>query len=266
MAVATSERGIYYNSSPQQDGRKPIWHESLVGLEIGVLLANPVYRRGEGIPRGDGSPVMVIPGFLSKDLDTDIFRDWLRRAGYDARSSGILLANTNPEIFEKGIVKEIDRAYKYTGKKTHLIGHSLGGIMVRAIAAKRPEKIKSVTTLGSPLYGEPEEIIDRSVLMLANWLIPILRDRDRLAQRKREISQSLRHKGVRMTSIYTKRDGVVDWRYCVDPDPDTENIEVTSSHAGLIFNHESYKHVGQILAKPQLADITDFTIFSRSVA
>lgn len=254
MATAL-EKGSHY--FPPVDGRKPLYHEALVGFEIAELLSSQEYL-GRNIPPGDESPVIVVPGFLSKDRDTSILRDWLRRIGYNSRSSGILFANINPEYYEESLIQEVDQMHDKTGKRVHLVGHSLGGIMVRAIAARRPEKTKSVTTLGSPLHGEPEEMIDPAVLSMANWLIPILRDRERLSQRKKEIAQSIGHRGVRITSIYTRRDGVVDWRNCVDPDLGTENIEVNGSHSGLIFNKDVYGQLGKILSKPQLAVVTQF--------
>lgn len=255
--VATSERGAYYNSPLQQDGRKPLWHESLVGFEIGHHFTSSVLLK-ESIPRGDGSAVIVVPGFLSNDSHTAALRDLLRKNNYDSRSSGILAANLNPERYEDGLVEEIDYVFAETHQRVHLIGHSLGGIMVRAIAARRPEKVKTVTTLGSPLFGEPEDIIAPAVLRAAEWWIPILRDRNRLEKRKQEVSQSLNHRGVRATSIFTRRDGVVDWRYCKDPNPENDNIEVTSTHMGLIFNRDVDRHLGKILSLPQLAEITDF--------
>ncbi len=265
MATARAERLDYLQTPPQQDGIQPVWYESLWGLEA-LEQATARFLGREKIPRGDGSAVIVVPGFFSNDQHTSPLRSELRSGNYDSRSSGIWFANLNPEAHEDGIIEEVDKAFADTGRKVHLIGHSLGGIMVRAVAARRSEKVKSVTTLGSPLHGEPEEIINPMVLKAAEWLIPILRDRSRLEKRKREIAESLRHKGVRATSIYTKRDGVVDWRACVDPDPGNENIEVVSTHIGLIFHRRVYGHIGEILKLPELGEITEYPIFSRPAA
>ncbi len=258
MAVPASERGAYYRTPPQ-DGRKPLWHEVLVGFEIGHHFTRSVLLK-ESIPRGDGSAVIVVPGFLSNDWHTAPLRDRLRKNNYDSRSSGIWAANLNPERYEDGLVEEIDYSFAKTHKRVHLLGHSLGGIMVRAAAARRPEKVKTATTLGSLLFGEPEDIIAPAVLKAAEWWIPILRDRNRLEKRKQEISQSLSRRGVRVTSIFTRRDGVVDWRYCKDPNPENDNIEVTCTHMGLIFNGEVDGHLGKILSLPQLGEIIEHPV------
>ncbi len=265
MATARAERLDYLQTPPQQDGRKPLWHESLVGLEIWNHLTSTVLLK-ESIPRGDGSAVIVVPGFWSNDSHTESLRNRLRRANYDSRSSGIKVANLNPESYEDRLVGEIDEAFAETHQKVHLLGHSLGGIVVRAIAARRAEKVKTVTTLGSPLFGEPEDIITPAVLKAAEFWIPIIRDRNRLEKRKQEISQSLSHMGVRVTSIYTKRDGIVDWRYCKDPNPENDNIEVTGSHMALIYNRDVDRHLGVILSLPQMGEIIEHPVFSRPAA
>jgi len=265
MAVATSERGIYHSIPPEQEGRKPIWHEMVWSLELGELLTNPVFR-GEGVPPGDRSAAIIIPGYLSNDFHTRRLRDWIDRMGYIAHPSDITIANIDPEASEGRLLSKVDEAYSATGKRVHLIGHSIGGIMARVIAARRAEKVRSVTTLGSPLFGEPEEIIAPTVLKAAEWSIPILRNRRRLEQRKQEISESLLHKGVRMMSVYTRRDGVVDWRYCVDQDLDTENVEVEGTHAGLIFNSQVYSRLGRFLSLPQLGEIKNFPASSKVAA
>lgn len=264
MAVA-AERSVYYQTPPQQDGRKPLFYEAFVGFDISQLLLSDVWR-GKDIPSGDGSSVIVIPGFGSKDLDTLVLRHWLKRIGYNGQSSGILLANTNPEYYEETIGEKVDTLAQDTNKKVHLIGHSLGGVVARLIALSRPEKIKSVTTLGSPLHGDFEQIVDPFILVAAKILIPILRDRERLNKRKKELSESLHNRGIRTTSIYTTSDGIVDWQSCVDPDPNTDNHEVSGTHAGLILNLEVYRHLGHVLNQPELQTIIDLPTFSKFAA
>lgn len=98
----------------------PIWQEMLVGIEMVYLRLSPVYW-GFGIPPGDGSAVVVIPGFLMTDLYLTEFRSWINRIGYKAYWSGIGVNADCPNLLIQQHLKEtIDRAYKETGRKVHL--------------------------------------------------------------------------------------------------------------------------------------------------
>src|SRR5690242_19266351 len=128
-----------------------IWKEALFGAELLLLHASPVYY-GLGIPRGDGSAVVVIPGFLGSDFYLSHLHAWLGRIGYRAYLSGIGLNAECPNLLIRTKLRQtIDNAHKEThGRKIHLIGHSLGGIIARSVAAQYPGKVASVVTLGSP--------------------------------------------------------------------------------------------------------------------
>jgi len=127
--------------------------EALFGVEVLLLRATPAYY-GLGVPRGDGAGVLVIPGFLGTDLYLMEMYAWLRRIGYSSYFSGIGLNAECPNLLIKRRLNEtINRARAETGRKIHLIGHSLGGIIARAAAAQRPDDIASVITLGSPFRG-----------------------------------------------------------------------------------------------------------------
>ncbi|MGO9844693.1 MAG: esterase/lipase family protein, partial [Candidatus Acidiferrales bacterium] len=119
----------------------PIWHEWLVGVELAFLRLSPLYW-GYGVPRGDGSAVILVPGFLSADLYLTQFRSWLRRIGYAAFYSGIQLNADCPNLLIRRQLKEsIQQAYKATGGKIHLIGHSLGGSIALAAASQIPDRV-----------------------------------------------------------------------------------------------------------------------------
>src|ERR1019366_7323875 len=131
----------------------PIWNELLVGIEMVYLRLSPVYW-GFGIPPGDGSAVVVIPGFLLTDLYLMEFRSWINRIGYKAYFSGIGLNAECPNLLiQYKLTETIQKAYKETGKKVHLVGHSLGGVIARAVAHQMPDRVASVITLGSPFRG-----------------------------------------------------------------------------------------------------------------
>src|SRR5271166_5981682 len=112
------------------------WTEALFAAEILFLHATPVYY-GFGVPRGDGSAVVIIPGFLGTDLYlTELFA-WLRRIGYRPYFSGIGVNAECPNLLiQRRLTQTIDTALAESGRKIHLIGHSLGGVIARSVAGQ----------------------------------------------------------------------------------------------------------------------------------
>jgi len=109
----------------------PIWLELMAGVEMLYLKVSPVYW-GFGVPEGDRSGVVVVPGFMLNDLYLAEFRSWLNRIGYRSYSSGIGINAECPNILVKQhLVETVEQAYAETKKKVHVIGHSLGGLITR---------------------------------------------------------------------------------------------------------------------------------------
>src|SRR4051812_1865376 len=103
-----------------------IWKEALFGADILLLHASPVYY-GLGVPRGDESAVIVIPGFLGTDLYLSHLQSWLKRIGYRPYSSGIGLNAECPNLLiQERLNETVNQAVKDTRRRVHLIGHSLG--------------------------------------------------------------------------------------------------------------------------------------------
>src|SRR5579872_5654845 len=131
----------------------PILGELLFTAELILLHASPLYY-GFGIPHGDNSAVVLIPGFLCPDAYLAPLHQWLARIGYDPYFSGIGFNTECPNLLiRQQLNKTIEKALEKSGNKVHLIGHSLGGVIARAIATQRPGDIASVTTLGAPFRG-----------------------------------------------------------------------------------------------------------------
>jgi pimeloyl-ACP methyl ester carboxylesterase len=141
----------------------------------------------------------------------------------------------------------IDRALEETGRKVHLIGHSLGGMLALAAAAQRPDHIASVITLGAPFRGPAAH---PNILRLAEFVRKSIKLRhgdgvlptcytghcscafvDSLVNDMPE--------SVMMTAVYTRTDAIVDWRYCITGKPD-QDIEAPGTHLGMIFNPSVY--------------------------
>jgi pimeloyl-ACP methyl ester carboxylesterase len=242
-------------ASDQESVEFPVWQEWLAGVELAFLQVSPVYW-GFGIPHGDGSAVVLIPGFLGTDLYLTQLAIWLRRIGYKAFYSGIRLNADCPNLLIRRHLNDaIQQANKTTQGKIHLIGHSLGGSLARAAAAQMPERIASVITLGAPIRG----IGARASVMNAADLVrkQILERHGRgvmpscyTAKCTCEFFASLKGefpKSVRQTAIYTKLDGILDWRVCQTGDPNVD-VEVSATHIGMAFSPIVYSIVARRLA------------------
>src|SRR5579872_1780591 len=145
----------------------PMWQEALFGVEMLLLRASPGYY-GIGVPHGDDSAVVVIPGFLGTDAYLLEMFAWLKRVGYRAYFSGIGLNAECPNLLiQRRLNATLDQARAETGRRIHLIGHSLGGIIARSAAGQRPDDIASVITLGSPFRGT---VVHSRVLKTANMV------------------------------------------------------------------------------------------------
>lgn len=239
----------------------PLWREAFLGIDWLALRVSPVLR-GIGIPRGDGSAVVVIPGFLGSDQYLGDMNAWLRRIGYKPYLSGIGRNAECPDILSHRLNKTITRAYNDTNRKVHLIGHSLGGVLARSVAVRWRDKIASVTTMASPFAG----VAVHPFVLQTAYIV-----RGRIRQRRTgpqvmpdcysgECScgtvDALRSDfpdSIPKQAIYTKTDGVVDWRFCIDEEP--TDVEVPGTHVGLAFNPQVYTAIGRFLAETQTSEI-----------
>jgi triacylglycerol lipase len=237
------------------------WTEALFAAEILLLHATPIYY-GFGVPHGDDSGVVIIPGFLGTDLYLMELHGWLGRIGYRPYFSGIGINADCPNLLIKRHLNEtIEKARAETGRKIHLIGHSLGGVIARSVAGQRPRDVASVITLASPIRGT---VTSRTVLHAAEAVrLRILQEHGRgvlpdcytgrctcnfVDSLKRDVPDSMLQ-----TAIYTRHDGIVNWRYCMTRDPEA-NFEVPGTHIGMAFNPSAYTIVAERLAKAQASE------------
>jgi pimeloyl-ACP methyl ester carboxylesterase len=243
--------------SPQRylEANTSLWTEALFGAELLILHATPVYY-GFGVPRGDGSAVILIPGFLGTDIYLTELHAWLGRIGYRPYFSGIGINAECPNLLiQRRLNQTVDKALVETGGKVHLIGHSLGGVIARSLAGQRSKDVASVTTLAAPIRGT---VANRAVLNAAEAVrLRILDEHGRgvlpdcyTGQCTCNFLNSLRHKvpaSMVETAIYTRHDGVVDWRYCMTMNPEVD-VEIPGTHIGMAFNPAAYAVVAERLA------------------
>ncbi len=215
------------------------------------LRVSPVYY-GYGVDHGDGEPVVLVPGFLGSDLYLRGMHRWLRRLGYSSYASAIGRNYDCPDLLAERLLLTIDQASLDTGRKVHLIGHSLGGTLARVVVGRAPTKVAQVITLGSPL-----ESADVHPLVLAAQEVVRRRIHSGVPRQPECYTDSCTcpfvsdiaqgpPPSIPRHAIYTRTDGVVGWNSCVEDDP-AMNIEVRSSHLGLAFNAEAYREIARLL-------------------
>ncbi len=236
----------------------PMWREAFSAVEFLVLRAAPVYW-GLNCEHGDGSGVIAIPGFLGTDTYLAEMYAWLYRLDYRPYFSGIGINAECPNLLiRRNLNRTIDQARRETGRKVHLIGHSLGGMIAMSAAAQRPDDIASVITLGSPFRGEVVHANVFRAAELVRGMIKLRHGQSVLPDCYTgncpcDFVNSLRLKmpaSVRMTAVYTRTDGIVDWRYCITGDPSSD-FEVPGTHVGLAFNPSVYALMARRLAMRQ---------------
>lgn len=211
---------------------------------VGRVLAEPALRR---VAKGDGHPVLVMPGFTGSDGSTRVMRAFLRRLGYYVHAWR-LGRNWGPtDHIIDGLAKRFASLGDEHGAKLTLIGHSLGGIYARELARRAPDRVRQVVTLGSPVRWRRDS--ESTVAPLYRSLRGIHSDRAREA---RQLPDDHVPSRVPLTAIFSRTDGVVAWRTCVfDPSALHECIEVRGSHTGLIHNATSLVVVADRLAQPE---------------
>ena len=199
-------------------------------------------------PKGDGHPVLVLPGFIAGDTSTNILRRFLSGRGYKAYPWSLGSNFGHRTVGNKGekILEKLEEMYETYGEKVSLVGWSLGGIIAREMARRQPDMVRQVISLGSPFNGDIEATHPHR-------LYKALTGHDPSADHMEEVLQVLRDPphGIPCTSIFTKGDGVVAWQNCLEePHHLTDNIEVRASHIGLGFNAAVFFAIADRLALP----------------
>lgn len=207
------------------------------------FLSRPLLRRS---PKGDGHPVLLLPGFLASDLSTRPLRSFLRELGYWAhpwrlgRNLGGPRSHLEQRIFDR-----LAEVHEQHGRKVSLIGWSLGGVYAREIARQRPEQVRQVITMASPFAGPPKA--NRSW-----WLFEKLSGETIESIPEEQFVTMRQPPPVPTTAIYSRTDGITAWQSCIERrGPQVENIEVQSSHLGLGYNPSTLYAIADRLAQAE---------------
>jgi triacylglycerol lipase len=224
-----------------------MWLEGRFYLEYLWLLRDPVFR-GVEVPPGLGRPVILIPGFLAGDWTLRTPHAWLRRMGYRPKLAGVAFNVMYSEVMLRPLIDSLVALHRRTGARVSLVGHSRGGVLAKVLAHRKPELVEQVITLGSPL-SDPFDVHPLTMAgVRAAHLYNVVRYRHPASVEMRFLRDLAAPPKVPTTSIYSRSDGVVNWKACLRGDINA--IEVKGSHIGLALNPEVYRILSHLLPAP----------------
>lgn len=235
---------------------RTLLRESSAAELAGLAVRSPLL--GRGTPRGSGRPVLLIPGFGAADASLEMLTRWLRTRGYRTYRSRIGINVGCSENQRERPETRLERIAADNGERVAILGHSRGGILVKALASARPDLVAGIVTLGSPTYGTAAGgRLDAHLAgrMVTSGHLPNLVSRRCLSgscpTRFRRALAGPFPASVGFVSIYSRRDVLASWRACRHPA--AMHVEVDATHLGLAHNAEVYRQVA--CALPAFAPI-----------
>lgn len=215
--------------------------EARAPLELGALLWSAPWLM-TAAPRGDGHPVLVLPALNRDDGATMFLRAFLAGCGHAVHGWGLGRNLGRWGVVDAHLVPMLERLHRQSGRRVSVIGWSMGGLYARRLARRRPDLVRSIVMMGSP-FG------CRLSATNAWWEFELLSGRD---ADHAPAAGTMRAPPVPRTSIYSRSDAIVPWRCCVEADaPHAENVEVESSHFGLVHHPAALYAVTDRLAQPE---------------
>jgi triacylglycerol lipase len=198
---------------------------------------------------------MLIPGFLAGDASLGPMAAWLKRAGYRPARAGMRANVDCSGALIARLEERLERVTQEQGMRAVVIGQSRGGALAKVVAVRRPDLVAGVVTLGSPqmapLAVHPLVRVQLHALgALGSLGAPGLfrrscLDGDCCAEFWTELAGPM-PAGVGLVAVYSKSDGIVDWRACLDPGAD-EQVEIATSHVGMAVSPAAWKAVASAL-------------------
>lgn len=195
-------------------------------------------------------PVILVPGFMAGDGTLSWMARSLRARGFRTYRSHIH-ANVGCTLNAAAqLESRLEAIALRRGTRVQVVGHSLGGMIARGIAVRRPDLVSGLVTLGSPILAPAAHHVLLSwgvetLVRLSRAGVPGLMSEECVAglcaRQSFDESRAPLPPDVSFTAIYSRRDGVVDWRACIDPDG--EPVEVTTSHLGMAVDPVVIDHV-----------------------
>jgi hypothetical protein len=224
-------------------------------LEAAALLRDPIWH-GDGVPDADGQPVMLIPGFLAGDDSLGLMTRWLRRTGHHTRKAGMRFnVACSAEAMDQ-LEQRLETMAETCGQKVAIIGQSRGGNFAKVLAVRRPDLVSGIVALGTPQLDPLaiHPLVHAPVLLVGALGTIGARGLFKRSCRWGDCCKTFWEDlekpvpdGVGYLSIYSKSDGIVSWRACLDPG--AEQVEIHSSHCGMAVNPEGYRLIADSLRR-----------------
>lgn len=186
---------------------------------------------------GEGRPVLVLPGFSAHDRLTGRLRGHLAQRGWEPFGWELGSNHGLTEKIVAGLPRRFAQIAGQYDEPVSIVGWSFGGLLARWLAHENPDRVRQVICLGSPWRAEGERT-------RATALFERSREKHGIVANAREIVDRLREPlPVPLTAVWSKSDGIVPWHGCTvdendgrDGRPPAENVEVVSSHVGMVAN------------------------------
>lgn len=185
--------------------------------------------------------VMTIPGVGATDRWMAPMRRYLSRLGHRPQGWGLGRNGTRPDDVYPRVAERVVRIAADTGESIDLVGWSIGGVIAREVARDHPDSVGRVFTLGTPVIDGP-----RYTRAGHRYGVERLDEISRIIAERETVPIT-----TPITAFYSKRDGIVAWRACIDPfGNNVEHVEVSSSHLGLTVDPDVWTGVAQGLDRP----------------
>jgi pimeloyl-ACP methyl ester carboxylesterase len=203
--------------------------------EFGAMMAAvPLLASAAG---ADGRPVLVIPGLSGGNGWTTAIRSYLGSLGHSVYGPRFAANKGTPARVLRCLAEQLDDLAAQHDQRVGLVGWSVGGSIAREVAKRHRGRVRQVITLGAPLGSTRQALHGR----------PAAPPQPRVGLP----APGFAVLPVPSTVIYSRTDGVFDWRrYPQDDGPDSENIVVLGSHLGMAHNPAVLHVLADRLAQP----------------
>jgi triacylglycerol lipase len=215
------------------------------------------YAGSHRVPPHD--PVLLVPGFMAGDPTLKAMSAFLRHQGFRTYRAQILANVGCTREAGNKLERRIESIAIKRDRKVTIVGHSLGGMLARGLASRRPDLVEGIVSLGSPVLapGAIHKVLAWDAQLLAKLTrvgFGGMMGADCFGGECARLSFEESHlplpPDVAFTAIYSKRDGIVDWRACLDPA--ATHVEVRTSHCGMAVDPIVMDHVLTALRDQQV--------------